>query len=81
MMKHRLNSGGNGDNNANDDNDVNGDNGENRFNGDSCNIGANGKNDDPKETSPLGLLFKWCIIIVSYRSSLSPLAPLLPLSH
>ena len=35
-----------GDNGLNSDNDANGDNGENRSNGDSCNIGANGDNDD-----------------------------------
>ena len=88
MMIHRLNNGANGENNG-----ANGDNGENNSNGYNSNIGANGDNDDMKKTLfamvtmvsmatmvpmakiiPMAIvatLFNRCIIIVSFRSSMS----------
>ena len=39
-----------GDNGFNDDNGFNGDSGNNNSNGDNSNIGADGDNDDLKET-------------------------------
>ena len=60
-MIHQLSNGPNGDNNANgdngcnSDNDTNGDNGEYTYNGESCIIGANGDNDNLKET----MMIRW----------------------